>query len=409
MICQDIYAKNDTFISMKNKYKNYSKSPYLLVGEDRSFSHIKDINISFMQFELEKISKLKEIDKAQLYLYINSELLYKDNFLFEIELYLISSPYEYSRVNFKNSPNIEKTNCGGIINNCKNNGYIIVDVIPILKHWIMKGHSNYGIALFGKSPKSVISLSSSKGCRSPFLRITSNCYIIPSKYYGGCDLDNNLVIEDNKYILGTKKVREMMNVRIEEDVMKGGSQGITGATGAIGVQGLRGITGATGPKGEKGEKGECGPQGITGVTGPRGESGTQNFAQFVTESSINVNSGQFIPFNNIFIVGENIEHLEGSTDILLTQNHSYFISWSITSLPSNFNFQVGGQIILNGERVIQSATRNSVIENIQEISMNNSCIINCEDKQNTIQLRYYSNTDRLDEITIAELCVIEIR
>lgn len=462
MRCQDIYAKNDTFISMKNKYKNYSKAPYLLVGEDRNFRHIKDIDISFMQFDLSTILESKEINKAELYLYINSNSFYKDDFLFELEIYLISSPYESSRINFKNSPNIEKTNCGGIINNCKNNGYIIVDVLPIVRHWIKARYPNNGIALFGRSPNTVLSLSSSKGVRSPFLRITSNCISMSSKYYQGCTSGNSIVDRENIDILETQKVREIMNdtgqSTLENDMGEVGSQGriieatggvglqglrgitssmspkekkdeidiislqglreiigITGPrgekgeTGAIGPQGLRGIIGVTGPKGEKGETGAIGPQGIRGVTGPSGESGIQNFAQFAIESSINVNSGQFIPFNNIFIVGENIRHLEGSTDILLTQNHSYFISWSITSLPSNLNFQVGGQIVLNGERVFQSATRNSIIETIQEVSMNNSCIINCENKQNIIQLRYYSNTERIDEIAIAELCIIEIK
>lgn len=167
----DIYTYNDTFISRNSCCQNYYKSPCLFVGDGIRGCCSTDINIAFMQFNLDSIDKCSTLENAMLYIYINCEYFSDCNLTFPLDIYKVLSCYNSCKVSWTTGPNIKCTRCGIIINRNSVNCYVGVDITPIVKEWLKNPCCNNGIALVGKCTKRVISIGSSKSCNEPFLRL----------------------------------------------------------------------------------------------------------------------------------------------------------------------------------------------------------------------------------------------
>ncbi|OAB35635.1 hypothetical protein PMSD_13045 [Paenibacillus macquariensis subsp. defensor] len=145
-----------------------------------------------------------------------------------------------------------------------------------------------------------------------------------------------------------------------------GATGPTGLTGAIGPTGVcpcvvgptgatgLSITGATGVTGATGATGGTGATGATGSTGATGLTGVQITANniFATNNAFStpVAPGAGIPLtDNHTLNGTAITHVNGSPDIFLAPNQTYYITYRTKAeiaTPGNFIGNVGLQ--LNG-------------------------------------------------------------
>lgn len=292
MSSKDIYAKSDTFISMKYIDMNYSKSPFLLVGEGTNYGSSKDASIAFIEFDLSSLINCTTINKAELYVYPNDEGYLDDDLLFPLEIFTNLKSYDHTTVTWKNGPKLKKNKCGLVINKNNCNNYVKIDVTSIVTEWINNTLPNYGMALTAKYSNAIISFSSSKGPYKPFLRVKYDhtCSIYKAdkidKIKGHNEakkslreLENISYVLEKEEMIGETVVTDTVSKSIEIKVT--GATGATGERGPMGYRGPRGFTGPTGPrgytglKGATGPRGSIGPMGVTGVTGPRGIIGIQ--------------------------------------------------------------------------------------------------------------------------------------
>lgn len=167
----DLYAINDTFISMNSSDINFCNSPYLLVGEDVDNEFIYDVAISYLYFDFVKLEKSLPIKQAELFLYINPHNYQGCSFEFPLEIYIISSNYDVSQVTWNTGSKIYSSGCSRTICEKNENSYIKIDVTNLCKNFIDKVCVNFGIALVGRSYDKQIYISSSKACNQPFIRI----------------------------------------------------------------------------------------------------------------------------------------------------------------------------------------------------------------------------------------------
>ena len=127
---------------------------------------------------------------------------------------------------------------------------------------------------------------------------------------------------------------------------------ITGPTGSTGQQGIKGERGSTGATGQQGIQGRRGEQGIQGVKGATGEPGitpiipTMNNAQLVNDSGEILNNEDNVKLIPVVINGTDINEYENG--LSLFQNHTYYVSWRISSSLSGLHQTFGGQLTLNG-------------------------------------------------------------
>lgn len=169
----DIYANNDTFISMHSSNKNFSQSSHLLVGENIQDFCTKDSDIALLQFDLSSIYKSTAIENAELYLYVNFESYYDYELLFPIEIYRILDSYNSSIVTWQTGPTIRSTGYVATIIGNNINCYIKIDISTLVEKWIQQIYPNNGIALVSKCSKKILSFKSSRSCNGPFLRLKS--------------------------------------------------------------------------------------------------------------------------------------------------------------------------------------------------------------------------------------------
>ena len=93
------------------------------------------------------------------------------------------------------------------------------------------------------------------------------------------------------------------------------------------------IEGYTGPTGATGDTGDTGPTGDTGDTGPTGPTGDagglSGFAYIYSTDEQTVDEDEAVVFNSPSTVAP-IEFTTGTTDITLTENGSYLISFEVS-------------------------------------------------------------------------------
>lgn len=343
----DFHAKNDTFICESLRSKNFIKCSYLLIGDgSKKYCH-RDLNIALMIFDLSNIDKCSDIKKAELYFYPNYKECNKDDSFFLLEIYKIINPYNFCTVTWQTSPEITSTGCGECIDLNKFNNYVKIDITSLGKLWIRGDVPNYGLALVGKANSGVISINSSKGYNSPFLRI---------------EYDNKM---KNKNFLRRHEEYNYPKMRKEDGKIKG-------------------------------------------LINSNEFACVNSLAQFVTESCCTIKNRDFIPFNKVFNIGKNILHSNGNTHVMLASNHKYLVSWNILLLPKKDKFSIGVGLIFCGENISQSNTFKSFTNNIGQVSLTNSMVINSKSRLSSIRLMYFSNTGTEDEIIAAQMSVIEI-
>lgn len=145
------------------------------------------------------------------------------------------------------------------------------------------------------------------------------------------------------------------------------SQGLTGATGDIGAVGATGATGDMGAVGATGETGDIGPVGATGDIGLVGATGAtgsfaSNFAYIINNNIFTSTiPNEPVPLDtNIQIVGTDISHVNGSTDIILAANHCYLVNWSANENPP-FGTAYYVELLLDGVVVPGSAANDAAV------------------------------------------------
>ena len=113
-----------------------------------------------------------------------------------------------------------------------------------------------------------------------------------------------------------------------------GPKGEQGPCGPRGPQGATGATGATGPRGLTGPQGPQGPTGAQGPIGATGPAGTfNNYGYAYREASdpgLQVRSGENVALTNNDITGNDIQHQNNSSRILLRGNGSYLVKYSVS-------------------------------------------------------------------------------
>lgn len=419
MISEDIYSINDITISMNCMNQNYSKWPYLLVGEEE-FRYGRDITISYLQFELNPIENHRILEKAELNIFLNSQYFFECEPVFPLEVYILTSFYDVEKLTWKTGVKIRRTGCGVILNSNNCNSYVKIDITSIVRSWINGKHPNYGIALIGKYSKKIISFSSSRGIRPPFIKLTfaqhkclkNNNYLeLPSLQGYTAGIPNKFVAEK---IEETRPIISMGITGATGATGATGSIGMTGKTGAVGQTGSRGetgVTGATGITGATGATGAKGPDG--GATGPTGATGTTIISSFINlnPSIGRLNNNQLLEYDKIISVGEDIKVRFGSSDIKLSSNHIYMISWNLQVDVNTNNINITGLLLLDGNPIKGGEAKANFesCKNINTISLSASSIVLSDIvNESIIQLKYNTVTSGGDNLVDGTVYIIEI-
>lgn len=429
MDSKDLYASNDTCISKSYKNDNFSNLPYLLVGEGVVEEFIKDANIAFMEFNLESIDIALSIEKAELFLYTNSEYFNEDYVWFPLQVYIVEENYNKESITWQSGLKIRWTKCQKVINKIHCNGYINVDIKPIVKEWIFNGKlSHCGLALIGKDSPKIIKFSSTRGEHRPFLRLTFNtCNLLeyreepnqvittgPYNYKTANKTNMPLVdipqeIFSNNEISSIDSIEEEKNqiekdiYYIEESILKLDEE----------IEKEKIIEDDIIPKAQ-GYIEEIKDNNISesiddNILEEIKLSNSENFAQFIGKDIQSLTCYALIPLQNIVIEGKSINQGKSSTNIKLSENHSYFVSYTISVIPGTIKFEVGANLLLNSIRVPGGEVRTSFNNNAEEVFLSTSIIFNTGSGNNTIQLQYFSDTGTIDILKIISLNVIELK
>lgn len=363
----DIYASDDTYICNYYCNENYSKSPCLLVGNNIDKNIERGVKVALLYFDLSRIDKNQSIDKAELYLYLNSEYSVKLDMNFYLEIYRVLDCYNQSEVIWNTAPNIEDTNHGIKITNSDINNYIKVDITTILRRWVNNIYPNFGIMIASKGAKRILSVGSSRSSNRPFVHVEIN----------NCSLSTCISEE------------KVTSSNIEESC-KGNSL-------------LK----------------ECKFNSVSQLDKSL-SSGPCSFAQLnKIPGDIFLGNCNLIPLKNVFILGDDINHVNGSTSIILAPHHSYFVSWNISVISiengeeySHFkdqDYEIGGVLLLNGVEVPGSETCTASNNDGLAVILSNSTILNSYDICNTLQFRYHTRQGVADKIKYLSLLIIEIK
>lgn len=436
MDSKDLYASNDTCISKSYKNDNFSKLPYLLVGEGVVEEFIKDANIAFMEFNLESIDIALNIEKAELFLYTNSEYFNEDYVWFPLQVYIVEQDYNKELITWQSGIKIRWTKCQKVINKTHCNGYINIDIKPIVKEWIFNGKlSHCGLALIGKDSPNIIKFSSSRGEHRPFLRLTFNT----------CDLleyreEPNQVITTSPYNYKENNKNNIPLVDIPQEIVLSNEvsivNSIEGEKSHIGKdiyyveESILKLEEKIEEVEEEIERNKIIEEDII----PKAQgyieeviedniseviednileeiklSDSENFAQFIGKGIQSLTCCALIPLQSIVIEGKNINQDKSSTNINIGENHSYFVSYTISVIPGTIKFEVGANLLLNSIKVPGGEVRTSFNNNAEEIFLSTSIIFNTGSGNNTIQLQYFSDTGTTDILKIISLNVIELK
>lgn len=363
----DIYASDDTYICNYYCNENYSKSTCLLVGNNIDKNIEKGVKAALLYFDLSSLDKSQNIDKAELYLHLNSEYSINEDMNFYLEIYRVLDCYDQSKVVWKTAPNIEDTNHGIKITNGDINNYIKIDITTILRRWANNIYPNFGIMIASKCSKSILSIDSSRSNNRPFVHVEINNSSL-STCVSGEKVTCSNIDEPCKCNLILKK---------------------------------------------------CKFDGISQLD--KGSStGCCSFAQLnKIPGDIFLGNCNLIPLKNVFILGDDINHVNGSTSIILAPHHSYFVSWNISVVTlgsdkeySRFkdkNYEIGGVLLLNGIEVPGSEICTSSNSDGLAVIISNSTILNSYDTCNTLQFRYHTRQGVADKIKYVSLLIIEVK
>jgi hypothetical protein len=119
-----------------------------------------------------------------------------------------------------------------------------------------------------------------------------------------------------------------------------GEQGLEGEPGADGIDGAPGAEGAAGPAGEAGSAGEAGP---AGQEGPEGTNGLAEYGYVYNTALETVGLGGAVSFNSNGVLSSGIEHVAGTTDIVVLSAGTYEIAFSTSTVaPSQLTLFVDG-------------------------------------------------------------------
>lgn len=386
----DINAYNDTFISMKNYCKNYCKYPYLLVGQENN-GCIKDTDMTLMNFNLSSIGSCTSIEKAELYLYPTFENCCCSDSLFNLQVYSLINCYDSCSVTWLSGLKLRKTSCGITIDNNHYDGYIRINITPIVNDWIRGVIPNYGIALLSADSKKVISFNSSRVDEGPLLRIqycdcsynvcSSNQCPRPCNPKYSCNQDCSSQCKPSFDTCQDTCITS--KTLATEDICE---------KGFIGVMGVTGATEATG---------------VTGATGIG--SSINNIAQFgKSVDQIKLTNNILINFSDILIRGNTIIHPDNTPSIILTPNRTYFIAWNITMNPVSNDPRVGAVLLLNGSVIPSSLATATSPGPITELSASSSVIFQTKDEINILLMQYQGIPGVDDTIISIGVTVIDI-
>lgn len=368
----DIYTTSDTFISNNSRNENFSKSIDLLIGEKELDESTNDFNIGLFHFDLLPIYKCTVIEKAELYLYVNSQLnkIYPEEI--QLDIYRILNCYDSSTVTWRTGPNLSKTKYSTRIKKDHRNPYLTIDLTNIVSEWVNKNFPNYGIALVYKKSNEILSFKSTRSNNGPFLRLTcgdfSSCCI---PCYSSC------------YNAETTEIDELHEDSLDYTQVKDGKNEIIGPTES------------------------------TSYSGKSYENVLNNIAQFQNTAEISkLMDKDLVPLSKVFINGNNIFHVEESPEIKLASNHTYIVSWTIGASPNHTNlaFSLGGQLLLNGKAIPGSKAMQSMkVVDAFQVVVSTSVIFNTSKESNTIQLEYNTLRGSIDEIVNVGLHIIELK
>jgi hypothetical protein len=133
---------------------------------------------------------------------------------------------------------------------------------------------------------------------------------------------------------------------VQGEVGAAGPEGPPGADGESGADGLEGKRGATGIDGVAGEEGAAGPAGEAGPAGQEGPEGTNGLAEYgyVYNTALEtIALGGAVSFNANGVLSSGIEHVAGTTDIVVTNAGLYEIEFSTSTVaPSQLALFLNG-------------------------------------------------------------------
>lgn len=122
-----------------------------------------------------------------------------------------------------------------------------------------------------------------------------------------------------------------------------GADGAAGADGEPGERGLEGERGADGIDGAPGADGAAGPIGETGPEGPEGTNGLAEYGYVYNTDLETIALGGAVSFGFNGVLSPGIEHVAGSTDIVVTTAGIYEIDFSTSTVgPSQLTLFVDG-------------------------------------------------------------------
>lgn len=348
MRCIDIYCKNDTSISMKSSRQNYSKWPYLLIGEEILENEERNFNVSLLQFDLSSLDKRSEVKKAELSIYLNYDDLYNFDFNLYLEAYILLNPYTFSEVCWRNAPNIKGVGCGTniSINDCNN--YVKLDITAIVKYWINSEYQNYGIALGLKGAKNIMSFNSSRYSKGPFMHLEFD-------YYKAEEVTN-----ENLSVITIFQGENHKKVCTEKRAITNGFS-------------------------------------------------TLESAHFDTKPDLKLYTLDLFPLRDVSIKGKDISYDNESMEIILAPNHSYIVLGSVSIIPAKDKYDVGMVLIFNDEVINGGIIRNTTSKKSDKgITLSLSIGINTVKGKNILKVQYNTNTGLGDIISNSTLWILKV-
>lgn len=349
-----VYTFNDVFISNKISDKNFSDLPYIILeylsnGNDRS------IFVGLLKFELDKLYNVRDIENANLYLYIE-KYQYSDIDIDKsyIEVFINSSEYNINNICWNNAPDIEQT---GIIKEKLIEGqYLKINIKNIVNKWLYSRMDNNGIAIVLRGSNERVYICSSRGDNEPYLEIEWKHSITDINLnnedniqgenfqYSNMNLNRNkssyIDIEDYDGINKKEIIENYFNTQYETEIID--KYKIVEELEIIKNTQLRGVRDTLIPNG----------------------------------SLI-----QWVGYNN-----------EVSTDILLVGGSSYFIGVKISTIVSCDKCFVGGVIYLNGSELEDTTIISALVDKGKCISIYGSTILDIE-INSILQIEYITNNE----------------
>jgi hypothetical protein len=146
MPLMNIYASDATYVSDRNQLKNYSNSDLLIAGNDKQYINSKVILLKFG-----KLTSFIDYDikRATLWLYVNKNSAFNDNrnshaFI----IYPNLTDFNAGSVIWNNRPYISSVPLASMkIRKSDFGSYVQCHITDLVRDWLTKPNSNYGITL----------------------------------------------------------------------------------------------------------------------------------------------------------------------------------------------------------------------------------------------------------------------